>query len=78
MYMTTYETCKSPQAAYKVKGINNRCRFLSRLVALKLNLFNSITEYITGLMRLANYLSNIEKDIDDELFISSTDATETT
>ncbi|VVC97853.1 unnamed protein product [Leptidea sinapis] len=53
--------------AYEDKGINNRCRLLSRLVSLKLDMFNSITEYITEIMRVANQLSDMGKEIDDEL-----------
>jgi hypothetical protein len=48
-------------------SINNRCRLLSRLVNLKLNMFNSITEYITELLHVNNQLADLGKEIDDEL-----------
>lgn len=64
---TAYETWKNLKTAYEDKGINNRCRLLSRLVGLKLNMFNSITEYVTEIMQTANHLSDLGKEIDDEL-----------
>lgn len=64
---TAKEAWDSLKSAYQDKGINNRCRLLSRLVSLKLGMFESITSYVTELMRTANKLQDIGKEIDDEL-----------
>lgn len=64
---TAYETWRNLQTAYEDKGINNRCRLLSKLISLKLSMFQSLTEYTTELMRTANQLSDLGKEVDDEL-----------
>ncbi|XP_059048935.1 uncharacterized protein LOC131844151 [Achroia grisella] len=64
---SAFQTWNSLKTAYEDKGINNRCRLLSTLVCLKLNMFNSIIEYVTELMRVANQLADLGKEVDDEL-----------
>lgn len=64
---TAFETWNNLKTAYEDKGVNNRCRLLARLVSLKSSLFNSITEYVTELMRVSHQLSDLGKEIDDEL-----------
>ncbi|KAH9645213.1 hypothetical protein HF086_005758 [Spodoptera exigua] len=53
--------------AFEDKGLNNRCRLLTKLVSLKLEQFSSIRDYITAIMTVAQQLRDLGKKVDDEL-----------
>lgn len=55
------------KAAFEDKGLNNRCRLLSKLVSLKLEQFSTVREYVTKAMETAQELEDLGKKIDDEL-----------
>lgn len=64
---TAKEAWQALEKAYEDKGLNNRCRLLSKLVSLKLEQFTTIRDYISTLMTTAQKLCDLGKEIDDEL-----------
>lgn len=71
VYVRSCKTAKQAwealRNAFEDKGLNNRCRLLTKLVSLKLNQFNSIGAYVTELLNVAQQLGELGKPIDDEL-----------
>lgn len=61
------EAWEALKNAFEDKGLNNRCRLLSRLVSLKLEQFMTVREYVTSVLTTAQELSDIGKEVDDEL-----------
>ncbi|KAI5636501.1 gag-polypeptide of LTR copia-type domain-containing protein [Phthorimaea operculella] len=64
---TAKEAWDGLKAAYEDKGINNRCRLLSKLVSLKLEQFNNMRDYVTATLTTVQRLRDIGKEIDDEM-----------
>ncbi|KAI5637185.1 gag-polypeptide of LTR copia-type domain-containing protein [Phthorimaea operculella] len=66
---TAKEAWDGLKAAYEDKGINNRCRLLSKLVSLKLEQFNNMRDYVTATLTTVQRLRDIGKEIDDTEYI---------
>lgn len=64
---TTKECWESLVNAFEDKGVTNRCRLLGRLVSFKLEQFGSVREYITAILKVAQQLRDIGKEVDDEM-----------
>ncbi|RVE49487.1 hypothetical protein evm_005828 [Chilo suppressalis] len=64
---TAKEAWDALRSAFEDKGLNNRCRLLTKLVSLKLEQFTSVRSYVTEIMLVAQQLRDIGKEVDDEM-----------
>lgn len=64
---TAKDAWEALHTAFEDKGLNNRCRLLSKLVSIKLEQFESLRDYVTSMMSVAQQLRELGKEIDDEL-----------
>ncbi|XP_063392606.1 uncharacterized protein LOC134678087 [Cydia fagiglandana] len=61
------EAWEALKNAFEDKGLNNRCRLLSKLVSLRLEQFSSVRDYVTSVMATSQELLDLGKEIDDQL-----------
>jgi len=64
---TAKQTWNALKVAFEIKGTNNRCRLLGKLVNLKLEQISSVQAYVTEFMTIAQSLRDTGKEGDDEM-----------
>lgn len=64
---STKECWEALVNSFEDRGVTNRCRLLGRLVSYKLEQFSNVRDYITAIMKVAQQLRDIGKEVDDEM-----------
>lgn len=64
---TTKEVWQALENNCQDQGVVNRCRLLGQLVSFKLEQFSCMKDYVTQILKVAQQLRDIGKEVDDEL-----------